>query len=120
MIPKNPDSKLLRHASASYIEECLEAGVKIHYYQGRMLHAKCVIIDNDFVTTGSTNFDFRSFEHNFECNVLIYSKEFNKRMASIFHNDTLSCTPVDINRWQHRSKWQKACESLTRLMAPLL
>ena len=65
---------MLRYSSFSYVKECLQAGIKIYFYNNRMLHAKCVIVDDEFVTTGSTNFDYRSFEHNFECNVLDYSK----------------------------------------------
>ena len=120
MIPLKPDSRLLRYASLSYVKECLEAGVRIYLYRPTMLHAKCVIVDDDFVSTGSTNFDFRSFEHNFECNALIYGTAFNARMRAIFDDDIAQCDEITLEQWQQRPMWRKAAESLARLMGPLL
>jgi cardiolipin synthase len=120
MIPRKPDSFLLRYASYSYVKQCLDAGIKIYFYEPGMLHSKVVVIDDEFVTTGSTNFDFRSFEHNFEGNLLLYSKEFNKRMTKIMHDDMLRSTRISMRAWRRRSLWQKVLESLTRLFGPLL
>ena len=120
MIPRKPDSFLLRYASYSYVKQCLDAGIKIYFYEPGMLHAKVVVIDDEFVTTGSTNFDFRSFEHNFEGNLLLYSKDFNQRMTRIMHDDMMKSTRISLRAWRRRSMWQKALESLTRLFGPLL
>ncbi|MDY6412720.1 MAG: cardiolipin synthase [Bacteroidales bacterium] len=120
MIPRKPDSFLLRYASYSYVRQCLDAGIKIYFYEPGMLHAKVVVIDDEFVTTGSTNFDFRSFEHNFEGNLLLYSKDFNQRMTRIMHDDMMQSTRISLRAWRRRSMWQKALESLTRLFGPLL
>lgn len=120
MIPRKPDSVLLRYASYSYVKQCLSAGIKIYFYEPGMLHSKVVVIDDDFVTTGSTNFDFRSFEHNFECNVLLYSKEFNKRMRDVMLNDMQHCSRISMRAWRKRPVWQKAVESIVRLFGPLL
>lgn len=120
MIPRKPDSFLLRYASYSYVRQCLDAGIKIYFYEPGMLHAKVVVVDDEFVTTGSTNFDFRSFEHNFEGNLLLYSKDFNQRMTQIMRDDMLQSTRISLRAWRRRSIWQKALESLTRLFGPLL
>ena len=120
MIPRKPDSILLRYASYSYVAQCLKAGIKIYFYEPGMLHSKVVVIDDDFVTTGSTNFDFRSFEHNFESNVLLYSEEFNKRMKSVMLDDMKECTRISLRAWRKRPLWQKAVESVVRLFGPLL
>lgn len=120
MIPRKPDSILLRYASYSYVKQCLDAGIKVYFYEPGMLHSKVIAIDDDFVTTGSTNFDFRSFEHNFESNLLIYSKDFNQRMQSIMHDDMLQSTRISLRAWRKRPLWQKAVESIVRLFGPLL
>ncbi len=120
MIPLHPDSRLLRHATGSYIKESLQAGIKIYFYEPVMLHAKVLIIDDEFVTTGSTNFDFRSFEHNFEFNALIYSKEFNLKMTKIFEEDLTHCTRLSMGKWKQRPITQKAIESVVRLFSPIL
>jgi cardiolipin synthase len=120
MIPRRPDSSMLRLATGSYIKECLQAGIKIYFYEPAMMHSKVVIVDDEFVTTGSTNFDFRSFEHNFEFNALVYSKEFNREMKAIFEQDLTHCTRVSMGKWKQRPLIQKAMESVVRLIAPIL
>lgn len=49
--------------------------IRVYLYEAGMLHAKVLIVDDDFSTLGSTNFDFRSLEHNFEENLVMYSPE---------------------------------------------
>ena len=120
MIPRRSDSDMLRWASNSYIQECLRAGIKVYFYEKGMLHSKAIIIDDDFCTVGSTNFDFRSFEHNFEANMLIYSHEFNTRLKSLFMRDLRDCRRVTSGSWRHRPFMEKALESVMRLFSPIL
>lgn len=120
MMPRHSDSDMLRWASCSYIQECLRAGIKIYLYKKGMLHSKAIIIDDDFVTIGSTNFDFRSFEHNFEANMLIYSEEFNSRVKNQFFSDQQDCLRVNFAEWRKRPVTEKAMESIMRLFAPIL
>ena len=120
MMPRNPDSRLLKLASGSYIKQCLQAGIKVYFYEPTMMHSKLVLVDDEFVTTGSTNFDFRSFEHNFECNALIYSRDFNRRMRAIFADDQRHCTRIILSHWRRRPVTTKALESLARLLSPIL
>ena len=120
MIPRRPDSWMLRLATGSYIKQCLLSGMKIYYYEPTVMHAKVVITDDEFVTTGSTNFDFRSFEHNFEFNALIYSKEFNQKMCATFEADMNKCSRVSMGKWKKRPLVQKALESVIRLFSPIL
>ena len=120
MIPRKTDSLMLRLATGSYIKECLLSGMKIYFYDDGMMHAKVVIVDDEFVTTGSTNCDFRSFEHNFELNALIYSKEFNNKMKDIFEADLQHSSRVSLGKWKQRPITQKALESVVRLISPIL
>lgn len=120
MIPRKTDSTMLRLATGSYIKQCLQSGMKIYFYESGMMHAKVVIVDDEFVTTGSTNFDFRSFEHNFEFNALVYGKEFNSKMKDIFEADMQQCTRVSLGKWKQRPLMQKALESIVRLISPIL
>ena len=120
MIPRKTDSAMLHLATNSYLKECLLSGIKIFLYEPTVMHAKVVIVDDEFVTTGSTNFDFRSFEHNFEFNTLVYSKEFNQKMKDIFVDDKEQCTRLLLSQWKKRPLMQKALESVIRLFSPIL
>lgn len=120
MIPRQSDSRMLQYASFSYLTQCLKAGIKVYLYNPGMLHAKCMIIDDNIVTVGSTNFDFRSFENNFECNLFIYDKEINKRMRDIFFKDLNQCTKLTYSSWHSRPVLQRSIESIVRLVSPIL
>ena len=120
MIPRRSDSDMLRWASFSYVQECLRAGIKVYLYEKGMLHSKAIIIDDDFCTVGSTNFDFRSFENNFECNLLIYDSAINRRMRDIFFQDLKQCRKLRLNEWKKRPLGQRFLESLLRLVSPIL
>lgn len=120
MIPEKTDSVMLGFGSRSYITDCLKAGIKFYFYLPGMLHAKTMTIDDSFVTTGSVNFDFRSFENNFEGNLLIYSEDVNRRMRDIFFTDLEACRKIRISEWRHRSAYEKTLEALVRLFSPIL
>lgn len=120
MIPRKSDSVILTMASRSYVTECLRAGIKIYFYEKGMMHAKTVIVDDEFCTSGSTNFDFRSFEHNFEANVFIYSRSVNARMKEIFMDDMKNCRRVIPREWRNRPLIERIKESTIRLLSPVL
>lgn len=120
MIPRRSDSDMLRWASSSYIKECLQAGIKIYLFEAGMLHSKAMLVDDEFATIGSTNFDFRSVEHNFESNMFVYSREFNERLKRIFLEDQARSHRVTSTEWRRRPLGQKTMESVMRLFAPIL
>lgn len=120
MLPRRSDSVMLKYASYSYIAECLRAGIKIYFYEPGMLHSKTLVIDDEFSSVGSTNFDFRSFEHNFEGNMFVYSRDFNQRMKETFYSDIRECARITPSEWRHRNMPQKALESFMRLFSPIL
>ncbi len=60
------DKKLIYYAVRERYLGLLNAGIEIYEYHPSMMHAKVLLIDNTFVSTGSTNFAPRSFFHNDE------------------------------------------------------
>lgn len=120
MIPRRSDSVTLSYASRSYFHECMQAGVKFYLFEAGMLHSKVMIIDDDISTVGSANFDFRSFEHNFEGNLLIYSEEFNGRLREVFLRDQNDSVRMYSDTWKRRPLRQRMIESILRLLSPIL
>ncbi|MDE6793774.1 MAG: cardiolipin synthase, partial [Muribaculaceae bacterium] len=120
MMPEHTDSVLLHYASFSYVTQCLKAGIKVYLYEPGMLHAKTMIVDDEFVTAGSANFDFRSFENNFEPNLLLYYAEINRKMRDIFFDDLKYCRKLTLSEWKKRPITQRLLESILRLVSPIL
>lgn len=71
ILPARNDSAIVAAASKSYYLDLMRAGVKIHHYVGGLLHAKSVTLDGEVTLIGSANLDRRSFELNFENNILV-------------------------------------------------
>lgn len=120
MLPAKTDSKITHLGSRSYLEDVLKAGVKVYMYQGGFLHSKLMVSDDTLSTVGSTNIDFRSFEHNFEINAFMYDEETALRMKEIFLLDQRSCISIFLKNWQKRPFRNRAIESIVRLLSPLL
>jgi cardiolipin synthase len=72
IFPARNDSWIVAGASRSYYAELLEAGVNIHEYVGGLLHTKSLTLDGEITLIGSANMDRRSFDLNYENNILIH------------------------------------------------
>ena len=72
IFPARNDSWIVSAASHSYYGELLAAGVRIAEYEGGLLHTKSLTLDGEVTLIGSANMDRRSFELNYENNILLY------------------------------------------------
>ena len=78
------ESKLFDWAMPSLYGQFLEVGIHIHEY-GRhgQLHAKAMVVDQQWATVGSSNCDHLSFFLNHEANLLIRHHEVIKEMHQL-------------------------------------
>ena len=100
--------------------DLMGAGVKIYLYQKGFLHSKLIVSDDTLSTVGSTNMDFRSFEHNFEVNAFMYDRTSALILKEIFLKDQKDAFLLQRKQWIKRPWYQKVQESTIRLLAPLL
>lgn len=75
IFPARNDSWIVAAASRSYYADLLRAGVKIHEYKGGLLHTKSLTVDGELCLIGSANMDRRSFDLNYENNILFYDPD---------------------------------------------
>ncbi len=80
ILPARNDSWIVAAASRSYYAQLLDAGVTIYEYRPGLLHTKSLTIDGEVTLIGSANMDRRSFELNFENNILLFDKELTRAM----------------------------------------
>ncbi|MGW8195162.1 MAG: cardiolipin synthase [Desulforhopalus sp.] len=74
IFPARNDSWIVGAASRSYYSDLLAAGVRVYEYQGGLLHSKSLTLDGEVTLIGSANMDRRSFELNYENNILLYDR----------------------------------------------
>jgi cardiolipin synthase len=60
----------------SYYPKLLEHGVKIYEYQKTQLHGKVAVVDDDWATVGSSNYDGFSLFVNQEANIVVKDAPF--------------------------------------------
>jgi cardiolipin synthase A/B len=72
IFPARNDSWIVGAASRSYYSDLLAAGVRIFEYEGGLLHSKSLTLDGEVTLIGSANLDRRSFDLNYENNILFY------------------------------------------------
>lgn len=120
IIPEKVDSFLVQHASQAYYQELLEAGVNIALFKGGLLHAKMVVIDDDYCLFGTVNIDMRSFYLNMEVSLAIYSAEMVGQIADCQHSYLQNCRFLSLEEWQHRQNYQRLFDNVVRLFSPLL
>src|SRR5437016_3842318 len=61
---------IVQAASRSYYADLLAAGVRIFEFEGGLLHTKSLTLDGEITLIGSANMDRRSFDLNYENNIL--------------------------------------------------
>lgn len=120
MIPERSDSAMLRLATRSYIRQMLRAGVKVYFYQKGFLHAKTMVIDDDFTSIGSANMDSRSLDINFEISAFVYNSTLAAQQKEVFLADMNHCKQLELKEWKKRPFLSKVKESVVRLFSPLL
>lgn len=120
MIPYKSDSKLVYWATCSYIDELLEAKVKIYQYKAGFNHSKIIMIDSMFSSVGTANMDVRSFEANFEVSAMIYDKGVAEELEKTFLDDLKQSEQISLKRWRNRKVKRNFLEGLARLFTPLL
>ena len=120
LVPKQSDSRLVTAAARSYFEELIRAGVKVYEYQGKMLHAKTLAIDDRLSIVGSANMDNRSFRLNFEVIAAIHDPATAAEMTATFCSDIRRARPYSIRRARQTRFPQRLAQGTARLLSPLL
>lgn len=84
--PGIPDKKYVFQVTRSYYRRLIEAGVKIYEYIPGFIHQKVFLADDDFLTIGTINLDFRSLYLHFENGVWIYNSSVIADVDDDFQN----------------------------------
>ena len=106
------DAPFVRAYAHRYYDELMEAGVRVFEYQPTMLHSKYVVVDSQWVVTGSANLDVRSFQLNHECMLAFLSPELAQEMEAVFEADLENATEFDLETWRQRGIKNRLLEKI--------
>jgi cardiolipin synthase len=120
IVSKHANQLVTQLAQRSHYEELLEAGVAIHLYEPRFLHAKHLTVDEDIALLGSTNMDIRSFALNAEINLVVYDPAVVQAIQKIQERYFLQSESLTDAGWRCRTLWEKVLQNSARLADSLL
>ena len=109
MLPtsRTSDFPVVQHASHYYYGPLLAGGATIYEYARAGLHQKVLIIDREWCTIGSTNFDPRSFRINDEITVAMYDRGVAEELARAFEEDVEHSEQWTLEQWNARTLWHR-------------
>jgi cardiolipin synthase len=107
-------------AGRYYYPDLLAAGVKIYAYNKGFMHAKVIMVDNEWATVGTANLDNRSLLLNFEVNCLFDSPKIVNQLEQAFLNDLDDSIRLNSKVYAKRNLAGKLMENVCRLFAPVL
>lgn len=102
LVPGRSDVAIAQWASRASYSHLLAAGVRIFEYQLRVLHAKTALVDRDWATVGSANFDYRSLFINDEINLVAEDAGLNAELSAQFELDLANSSEIVAETWRHR------------------
>ena len=109
IFPEKNDSWIVAAASRSYYRELLEAGCVIYEFTEGLLHAKTLTIDGQVSMVGSSNLDLRSFDLNYENNILLQDADMTADICTrqdAYIARSTRVTLADISEWPYyRLMW---------------
>jgi len=112
IVPSTTDVQAVRYASRHLYARLMRTGVRIFEWPGRMMHAKCGVIDGVWSTIGSYNLDKRSFLHNLEVALVVIDARVGDELVREFETQVARCQEVRAGEWERRGWWQRTKEWL--------
>ena len=114
--PRLLDNDIVRQASREQWGPLLASGIKMYEYTAALFHNKVFIVDDYFVSIGSTNLDERSFRLNDEANLNVFDSKFALDQVATFEKDKALSELVTFEMWKNRPWTEKAMEQVGSIL----
>jgi cardiolipin synthase len=111
LVPVSSDSLLADLASRASFARLLKAGIRLFQHHPAA-HSKALLVDREFVSIGSYNFDHRSLVYNLELVVNALDRECNEALAATLLEDMATGTEI---RWEQFNRRPLLEQMLERL-----
>jgi cardiolipin synthase len=114
------DVDIVRFAGRASYETLLTAGVRVYEWQPSTLHAKTFVIDGEWFTVGSMNFDNRSMALNDEATLMVLDRTGGGQMERIFLDDLGYAREITLEAFRRRPWSQRLAEHVASFFRRLL
>ncbi|SDG69278.1 cardiolipin synthase [Pelagibacterium luteolum] len=120
LLPRKPDHMIVWLASYAHADQMVAHGIKIHRYEQGFLHQKVILVDDQIAGIGTVNFDYRSFNINFEATLWFTHKDMIENVEKMLETDfEASYLTTERNLQRRNFFFRLACQG-ARLFSPIL
>lgn len=120
VFPARNDNWAVAATCRSYYAELLAAGVHIREYEGGLLHSKTLTMDGEVTLIGSANMDRRSFDLNYENNILLHGQGATalvRAQQAEYLARARTVSTAEVEAWPlHRQLWN----NFAAVLSPIL
>lgn len=120
LLPEQNNLRLVQWASHAQYWQLLERGCRIWHSPPPFDHSKLMLVDDEWVLMGSTNWDPRSLRLNFELNVECYSPALGRTLRDWFERRRAEARLVTLKEVQAQPFAFRLRDSTARLLIPML
>jgi cardiolipin synthase len=104
------DVQVVRSAGRAWYDTLLSAGVRIYEWQPTTLHSKTFVVDGEWASIGSMNFDNRSLALNDEATLMVLDPSIGRQMDQVFLDDLRYSEEITLPRFRQRSWLERIAE----------
>jgi cardiolipin synthase len=112
LLPADSDVPVAREAGRSFYGRLLGSGVDVLERQGRMLHMKAGIVDEEIVIAGSANLDTLSLFKNLEVAVNVFDATAARELRGALEEDLHASRRVTRQEWARRGRLRRLLERI--------
>jgi len=119
LIPDKSDNPLVQLSAWSFLPDLDKVGIRVFRYTKGFMHHKIVLVDDEYCTVGTSNFDNRSFRLNFEITMAFADADFTAQVARMLEDDFTQTRPMKLTELNERHFWHRFAVQAARLSAPV-
>jgi len=102
LVSKRADVPFADRVIRFMLPRFLHYGITIWFYSASVFHAKYAVIDDDWATVGSSNFDHLSFRHNRESNLVLRNVPEVQELKQHFLKDVALSRAATLEDWREQ------------------
>jgi cardiolipin synthase len=120
VVPARGDQIFVGAAGRANQGPLLRAGCDIRLFEKGLIHTKSITVDGVLGAFGSANLDVRSFNLNFELNVLVYGEAVTAQLRNVQQQYLAAARPLTLEEFLSRSWLRRLFDQVCGLLSPLL
>lgn len=120
IVPNKSDHWFMDWALRGSIYDLIDRGCLVYLATGDFDHSKLFVVDDDYASIGSANWDARSLRLNYELNLEVYGRDFVASLSVLYEAKKKNSLLFTKEDWINRSLYKKLRDGIARLFSPYL